>query len=115
MMIKKIKNGIKKIIGFFQYHTDSLKNYYPCTLVGERPSKEGNTVILYRILGKRDIFEISIKELLEDSKLVSSFHPTAAVKFGAIAMGDILLMEDHGKRSAKFDLIKRKMLESVGS
>ena len=82
--------------------------------MGERPTKEKrNTVIIYRILGKRDIFEISIEKLLANPQLLSMFHPTEAVKFGAIAMGDILLKENEEKRNKKFDEIKQKMLDST--
>jgi hypothetical protein len=108
------RDKIHHLIGKYQYIHSSKRNSYRCKLVGEKPSpEENNTIIIYRILGKRDIFEISIRKLLENPELLSQFHPTEAVKFGAISMGDVLFDLDETKRKDKFNEIKQKMVNGT--
>lgn len=116
IMIKETHSSFfDKLIGFIQYHLASLRNYYPCKLVGEKQTKEKcNTVILYRMLGKRDVHEILIQDLLATPELVAKFHPTEAVKLGSIAMGDLLLKEGTDMRKEVFDEIREKMLSVRG-
>lgn len=113
-ILEKIKSKIDNTIGKYQYFYYSQRNFYRCKLVGEKPSRDENdTIIIYRILGKRDIFEIPIQELLLTPDLLSQFHPTEAIKFGAISMGDVLLRIHDSKRREKFDEIKKKMMDST--
>lgn len=110
-----VQNFISDVIGFIQYRKATKSNYYPCKLIGEKPNnaEQSNTVIIYRHIGKREIFEISVKDLLDKRDLLERFHPTEAVKFGAIAMGDILFQENPGIRKQRANIIKRKMLDST--
>lgn len=108
---KNIYTWVENTITAWRYHISSLRNYYPCKLVGEiEVDGENKTLIRYRTLGKRDTYTIPIQELLEDRDLIEKFHPTEAIKFGAIAMGDILLSLPEDKRQQKFEEIKQKML-----
>jgi hypothetical protein len=67
------------------------KNTYPYRLVGEKNNKNtSETTIIYTILGKRDGYTKSLKNLILHKEIIGKFHPTEAVKFGFIYMGDIL-------------------------
>lgn len=67
------------------------KNTYPCRLVlGNNCNKNNETTITYTLFGKRDGYEIKLRELILNKELLIKFHPTDAVKFGFIYMGDVL-------------------------
>ena len=55
-----------------------------------------------------------IIKLLEDIKFLEKFHPTTAVKLGAIAMGDALFGNKQNSTKQNFDEIKKTMLDSMG-
>lgn len=68
------------------------KNIYPCRLVGRKPDNVTNgTRIIFTVLGKREGYDTTISELISNKDLLNKFHPTEAVKFGFIHMGDTLL------------------------
>ena len=114
-MLKLIKRKVSYWINSIYYYFATHRNQYYCKLIGEKlnPQEKSNTIILYRLLGKRDIFEISIRELLDNRDLLEKFHPTEAVKLGAIAMGDMLSTIEHDATVARFQEIKRKMLDAT--
>lgn len=114
---EKATNFLSDIIGFIQYRFASNRNYYPCKFIGEKSNEKEpyNTIILYRMKGKKEILETPIKELLENIKLLVKFHQKDAVRFGAIAMGDTLFRENKEAMRSRFDEIKRKMLDSTNS
>lgn len=114
-MVISVQESILNLTGKIQYWAALKRNVYHCKLVGEKQNNKDkyNTIILYRFIGKRDIFEIAIKDLLENRELLEKFHPTEAIKFGAIAMGDTLFREDPQAIKQRFDEIKKKMLEST--
>ena len=58
-------------------------------------------------------YEISIKDLLEDKELIAKFHPTEAVKFGAIALGDLLFGIPESERKQKYEEIRDKMTNAI--
>lgn len=68
------------------------KNKYPCRLVGEKQDNTINsTRIIFTILGKREGYDTTLNELINNKDLLKKFHPTEAVKFGFIHMGETLL------------------------
>ena len=67
------------------------KNKYPCRLVGENTENKTNgTTIIFTVLGKRDGYKKLLSDLISNKDLLNKFHPTEAVKFGFIYMGDTL-------------------------
>ena len=86
-----------KITCFFRDDfCSNTRNHYPYKLIGERISTDHlNTIVLYRILGKKGIFEIKLDELLRDPKFLEKFHPMDAVKFGVITLSDVLFKPDN--------------------
>ncbi|MCP4473772.1 MAG: hypothetical protein GY821_04245 [Gammaproteobacteria bacterium] len=79
---------------------------------GQRQDSNGETIIIYTLLGKRDLYEITIKELIENNDLLEQFHPFQAVKFGSIAIGDLLFSLPPEQREHKYNHIRKQMLES---
>ena len=68
------------------------KNIYPCRLVGVKSNNiTSETRIIFTVLGKRDGYDTTLSELIKNKDLLNKFHPTEAVKFGFIHMGDTLL------------------------
>lgn len=117
-MFKKLKDFFSNIYEMIEYRLANSQNKYACKLVGEKKNKlnQYNTIITYRITGKRNMFEITIRELLTDHELINQFSPVDAMKFGEIAMGDFLFSEfeisGHEEAKKKFNLLKKKMLEN---
>lgn len=69
----------------------SSKNTYPCKLVdGSTCNVTNGTTVTFTVFGKRDGYEIKLRELILNKELLLKFHPTDTVKFGFIYMGDIL-------------------------
>jgi len=103
-------------IKYSSYSTMSMRNRYPCLLVGEKHLYDKHTTIIqYVIKSKRDTeYEISVDELLNDLLLIEKFHPTQAVKIGCIAMGDILCMIPEDQREQKYKSIMDNMLKTKG-
>lgn len=102
----EIKNKMldAALTGGFCYQTDC----YPCKIAGRKKNSRENyeTIILYTH-GKRDVFEIRIRELLENDALLSKFHQITAVKLGAIAMGDALFRNNQKPTKEHYDEIKQ--------
>ncbi len=106
-MFKKIK----LFSLWLSYKLAELRNVYSHKAVAQRHCKKTNaTLIMYTILGKRDIYKISIAKLLEDKELLERFHPCQAAKFGAIALGDVLFSIPQEQRQQQYEKIKYKML-----
>lgn len=78
MDIEKNQNIINKILLKMQYFFDSMKvfNRYPYILDGEiRNHNATQTILIYRVRGKRDIFELSAQDICNNPGLISNFHP----------------------------------------
>lgn len=118
-LYKKVNRFFSNIYDMIHYNLATRQNKYRCILVSEIQNVQDqyNTVITYRILGKRNLFEITIRELLEQHALINQFSPIDAMKLGEIAMGDFIFSEFEmsGREEAqkKFNLLKNKMLENT--
>ena len=97
---------------WLSYKLSEMRNVYSHKAVSQQTGKNGETIILYTILGKRDIYRTVIKDLMDDNALLERFHPCQTVKFGAIALGDILFSLPHEKREQQYKKIKSQMLDS---
>jgi|GEM_PF-2022805 hypothetical protein len=103
----------KKLKLFFpwvSYKLAEIRNVYTHKAVGQRQAKNGETLIMYTILGKRDLYDTSINKLMSDQKLLERFHPCQAAKFGAIALGDTLFSLPTEQQKPRYKKIKEKML-----
>ena len=103
-------NKLKTLWFWFNYKKAELRNFYSHKAVGQKTNEDGDTIILYTILGKRYIYTISIQNLMETKELLERFHPCQAAKFGSIAMGEVLFSLPSDKREMSFKKIKNQML-----
>ncbi|NNM59198.1 MAG: hypothetical protein HKM04_05225 [Legionellales bacterium] len=111
---QKVKEKYNGLVNFIHYQMENRKNQYQCQLIGEKinASDKVNTVLIFRMMGKRDIHEIPVDKLLEDKTLVEKFCPTDGVKIGIIAMGDMLLNEENQTKAIqKIEKIKKQMFK----
>jgi len=118
-------NYMKKIIKLFVkikhllnslYYLKSIinKNVYPCRLIGEKIIHSNNdTIILYKIRGKENTNEISLKILLSNIRLVEKFSPIESVKLGVLSFKNTILSLPYHDRRKKFNAIKEIMFNSV--
>lgn len=115
-ILQKVKNIINKKTGFFQYYYAAyMRNYYSCKLLGEKSSELTNdTIVIFQKSGNAKSSEISIKELLSDLTLISSFNPEEAAKIGFIALEQFIFEIPIEERFFKFNQIKKIMLNSTG-
>lgn len=106
---------IKYFINYLYYMCFSLiKNTYPYKLIGEKINPlSTETIVLYKILGSNTNYEIPLKHLLDNKKLIENFHPTDALKLGAIAFDEIIFALPESERKTSFEKIKTKMLNST--
>jgi hypothetical protein len=120
MILNKLITPAKKLyaqLGLLKLKTDyslaTIKNRYPCKIVGEQHLLENHdTEILYTIFSKRDVYKISVKDLLNDPDLLAQFHPTQTLKIGFIAFGDILLNMPEEQRTEKYKQIVGQMMDN---
>lgn len=110
-------NMLKKLRLFrlwLSYKFAEIRNVYSHKAVGQHTDENGETIILFTIMGKRDIYRIPIKKLMDDKELLERFHPCQTAKFGAISMGDVLFSLPPDQREQRYKKIKRQMLEEDG-
>lgn len=112
-LLKPASEKIVKLKNHAYYSAASLKNRYPCQIVGEKYLFENKeTTILYALKSKREVvYEITVSALLEDQLLLEKFHPQDAVKIGCIAMGDTLFNSDINQKE-KYQVVIKKMMYS---
>lgn len=90
-----------------------IKNTYTCKLVGAKQGHENSeTIIIYTILGKREGYEKTLRELIINKELIEKFHPTEAIKFGFISLGDILFGFSEDERNEKCNAIHKHSISS---
>lgn len=105
-MFKKLK----LFLLWLSYKTEEMRNVYSHKAVGQRQRKDGITLIMYTILGKRDLYNVPISELMGNKDLLERFHPCQTAKFGAIALGDVLFSLPQNQRKKRYKKIKDQML-----
>jgi hypothetical protein len=72
------------------YKMSSLRNRYPCRVTGERfDENTRETIVFYKVIPRKEEFEIKLKDLLEDQHLIEKFHPAQTVKLGFMAFAEI--------------------------
>ena len=108
--IKPLTGWISKLNASFLHKIAEMRNHFPYKAVGQCTKTPGDTIILYTILGKRDLYEIPIKDLMDNKELIAKFSPLQAAKLGAIALGDILFSLPEEDRKQRYEEIIEKML-----
>ena len=109
--IKNFFNKLKQFCAGPHYMFASIKNRFPCRIIGEKNIYEKrDTTIIYNILTKITPYEITVKKLLNDPLLLEKFSSQDAVKLGFIACGDIMFNLPENERLEKYREITQKML-----
>ena len=108
--VRSFVSWIKQLNGAMHYKLAERRNHYACKAVGQKTTKPGHTIILYTLLGKRDVYEIPIQDLLNNNELINRFPPTQAIKFGVIALGDLSFGIPYEQQQQRFETIKNQIL-----
>lgn len=113
--IKNLAFRLNNIINYLYYFRSSIaKNTYPCKLVGEKISFPSNEqIILFKVLGKKNIYNAPLKGLFPDKKIISGFSPKDALKLGEIAFNEIINNVPKDEQLDKFKRMKEVMLTST--
>jgi len=115
-VVKKLKDALAKLSGFFQYHYASSKNHYLYKLLGEKHAYDtNNTIIVFRKLGEKQPIEMPVKELLAAPHLIAHIHPKEALKIGSIALEEFIVELPENSRKQQFNKMKNIMLNSTHS
>lgn len=96
-----------------QYFFATLKDFYryPYVLVGERLDNNTKTILMYRIRGKRDVYEQTAEEICNNPELISKFH-SLDVRIIAYICGIEQIMEiPHENRMERFAFIKNRIFK----
>ncbi|TAK72878.1 MAG: hypothetical protein EPO11_09445 [Gammaproteobacteria bacterium] len=110
--LKYLAKKIGYIINYFYYFRASIiKNTFPCKLLGEKLNIfEGDSLILFKILGKKENYSIPLSRLLDSKQLIEGFHPLEATKLGSLAFKDTILKLPKDEIKNEFNKVKHIML-----
>lgn len=107
---KLIKKAINRIVGSVLFFLENYRKRYPYVLVGEKPSSSSKESILYyRAVGKRHVYEKTAKELCNEKDLIKKFHPLDVRTISFIAGVELILDIPPEERADKFKLLKEKI------
>ena len=97
-----------------QYFFATLKDFYrhPYALVGELHQHNGaKTILMYRVKGKRDVYQLTAQEICNDPNLISKFH-TLDVRIIAYICGIEQTMDiPQENRMERFTFIKNRIFK----
>ena len=108
-LMSKIKNPFAMLIGAFWFTLENYRKRYPYILLGEKElssQARGDTVLLYRIAGKRYIFESSASEICNTKEFIGKFHPLDVRVIAFIAGIEQILKTQPDERQRKFETLK---------
>lgn len=110
-----LNNAIEKITGYFSYSLASIKNRYPCKIIGIKQHGNNGNVrndIAYQAVNKINIRKSTAKDIISDSMLIEKFHPTDGVKLGFVSAGEILF-NDPTLTLEEIKSLHRKIVEDM--
>ncbi len=85
-------------------------NRYQYILEGEvHKSPLRQTILLYRVRGKRDIFELPAQDICNNPALISKFHPLDVRIISFISGMEQVIEVTPQKRLEQFQIIKNKI------
>lgn len=107
--LNRIKDSFNTIYGAFWFAIENYRKRYPYVLLGEKKqlsSINKDSILLYRITGKRYIFECSAIEICNAKDLISKFHPLDVRTISFIAGVDQILKVQDENRFKQFESLK---------
>lgn len=112
-MVKvQVNDLFQKSLNRIQYFLEYIKefNRYKYILEGEVHSKNSQqTMLLYRVRGKRDIFELSAQDICNNPALISKFHPLDVRIISYISGVEQIINVAPTERTDQFHFIKNKI------
>lgn len=112
-VFRKMRDLINTLWGAFLFSIENYRKRYPYILLGEQPHHDGKeTILLYRIAGKRHVFEMPAKEVCNSKKMISKFHPLDVRVISFIAGVEQILELPPESRREKFESLKKKIFKA---
>lgn len=105
-------NIFSQLLSRAQYFIEYMKEFhrYQYILEGEVHNKnESKTTLLYRVRGKRDIFEIQAQQICNNPAMITKFHPLDIRIISYIAGIEQILDVLPEQRLERFSFIKKKI------
>ena len=99
-----------RIFGVVYFILESARRQYPYSLEGEKLNQHDNkTLLQYRVVGRRHIYEMSAQELCNNQSLITKFHPLDVRTISFIAGVEQILCEPEANRKTKFKQLKQRV------
>ncbi|RUR15408.1 hypothetical protein ELY21_14695 [Legionella sp. km535] len=119
ILMNKIKNPFAMLSGAFWFTIENYRKRYPHVLLGEKSSGTHvnceETILLYRIVGKRYIFESSASEICNSKELISKFHPLDVRVISFIAGIEQILKTKPEESLKKFESLKESIFSKCSN
>ena len=114
IMVNYLLYPFKKIWLKIEYFFATLKDFYryPYVLVGElHDTNSAKTVLMYRVRGKRDIYQESAQEICNNPELISKFHPLEVRTIAYICGIEQIMDIPNESRMERFVFIKNRIFK----
>lgn len=100
-----MKKIAEKLKNKFHYTIESIRNRYPCKLIKIKNFDDPNkkTLVTYQAVGRFNVRESTLENILNDPMIIEKFHPTDAVKIGFLSAGEILLKGNRNREEIQRD------------
>ena len=109
-ILENIKSLWSLVYGWALFLIENSKKRYKYVLLGEKHSIQfSDTILQYRVIGKRHTFEMSAKNICNSKNMISGFHPLDIRIISFIAGVDQVLDIDKDKRATAFNKIKKEI------
>jgi hypothetical protein len=109
----KFKKVINTTVGVVLFAIENYRKRFPYILIGEKHvSDSKETILLYRIVGKRHVFEMSAREICNMKSIIGKFHPLDVRIICFIAGVEMVLEVSPAERKKKFLIIKKAIFKS---
>ena len=96
----------------FQYFLEYMKEFYRYQYILEGEIHTNNptkTMLLYRVRGKRDVFELEAQEICNNPAMIVRFHPLDIRIISYISGVEQILDMTPEQRQEKFSFIKNRI------
>lgn len=111
--IKKIKNWLQFLFGAFLFFLENSRRRYSYVLMGENQNSiSTETILQYRLVGKRHVDAMSAKNICNMKEMISNFHPLDVRIIAFIAGVEQILTVDKEKQRDAFDKLKIDIFKS---
>ena len=111
LWLGRIKNPFVMLSGAFWFTLENYRKRYPYILLGEKKQHVSDganedTILLYRIAGKRYVFELPASEICNTKELIGKFHPLDVRVIAFVAGIEQILKTSPNDRQSKFENLK---------